>query len=111
MAIYPTLSLPSLERMADFIRWGAAAAEALGYGAQAFLEAYASNIGQQSREAVEGHLVGAAVIALIETRNEWSGTPSQLLAALEEVGEQAKLFKRSANGRVDAKGWPSAPTS
>jgi hypothetical protein len=109
MRIYPTLQVPSLERMADFTRWGAAIAEALGYGAGEFLTAYGSNIGVQTLEAVQGHIVGAAVLSLMEARDEWSGTPTELLAELEDAGEDARLFRRRSNGRVDAKGWPGAP--
>jgi hypothetical protein len=42
-------------------------------------------------------------------RDEWVGTPAELLGALETAGEAARLFRRSANGKVDAKGWPGAP--
>ncbi len=109
MRIYPTLRLKHLERMADFTRWGAAIAEALGYGAESFLSAYTMNISAQTREAAEGHVVGAAVLALMHDRKEWSGTPTELLSALEQAGEDARLFKRSASGKVDAKSWPGAP--
>ena len=109
MRIYPTLQVPSLERMADFTRWGAAIAEALGYGAGEFLRAYGSNIGVQTLEAVQGHIVGAAVLSLMEGHDEWSGAPTELLAALEDAGEDARLFRRRSNGKVDAKGWPGAP--
>jgi hypothetical protein len=45
----------------------------------------------------------------MEARDEWSGTPTELLAELEDAGEDAHLFRRRSNGRVDAKGWPGAP--
>lgn len=106
MSIYDRLQLPALQRMADFTRWGAAIAEALGYGAEAFLKAYAANLGVQTREAVEGDIVGAAILSFMEGREEWSGTATELLAALEDAGERAKLFHRNANGKVDARGWP-----
>ena len=109
MQIYPTLKIPSLERMADFTRWGAAVAEALGYGAQAFLDAYAANIGVQTQEAVQGHIVRASVLALMQTTDEWSGTASELLVVLEEAGRDAGLFKLTSVGKVDARGWPGAP--
>lgn len=108
MRVYSTLKIPLLERMADFTRWGAAIAEALGYGADAFIQAYGSNIGVQNLEGAQGHIVGAAVLALMEGRSEWSGSPTELFAALEEAGEAAGLFKRTASGKVDARGWPGA---
>lgn len=107
--VYSTLELPELERMADFTRWGAAMSEALGRDAEDFLDAYSKNIKAQTREAAESHIVGAAVLALMEDRSTWAGTPSVLLTALEEAGETARLFRRSASGKVEAKGWPGAP--
>jgi len=43
-ALYP--GIPDLPRLADFARWGAAAAQALGIGAQEFLAAYQRGGGQ-----------------------------------------------------------------
>jgi hypothetical protein len=108
MALYEEIQLPELQRMADFTRWGAAAAEALGHGTAAFIEAYTANLRVQTREAVEGDLVGSALLALMEGRQDWSGTPTELLVALESAGERARLFHRNANGKVDARAWPGA---
>ena len=109
MSIQRDLIVPNLERMADFTRWGAAIAEVLGYGSAAFIDAYAANVRIQTREAVEGHIVGAAVLALMGGKTEWSGTSTELLAALEEAGVRERLFKRTMSGKVDAKGWPGGP--
>lgn len=109
LAVYDRVEAPPLERMADFTRWGAAVSEAIGEGVDAFVCAYSSNIGVQTQEAVEGHIVGATLLALMEDRDEWSGTPTELLAALEEAGVKARLFRRLVNGKVDAKSWPGAP--
>ena len=109
LRLYPSTELPTLERMADFTRWGAAIAEALGDGAGAFVMAYEANLNIQTREAVEGHIVGAAILALMDGLTEWSGTPSDLLGALEAAGDEAKLFKRSTNGKISVRGWPGAP--
>ena len=109
LACYRGIDIPWLERMADFTRFGAAVSEALGFGAATFLEAYSGNVVVQTKEAVEGHVVGASVLALMEGRTEWRSTPSELLAALEKAGEAAHLFRRNVSGRVEAKGWPGAP--
>ncbi len=109
MAIYDQLDLPALQRMADFSRWGAAVATALGFEPSSFSDAYTTNIEAQTREAVESDLVGAAMLALLDGRDEWQGTPTELLMALEDAGERARLFRRNANGKVDARGWPGAP--
>jgi hypothetical protein len=44
MEILPDINLPSLPRLADFARWAVAAAEVMGHGAAAFLDAYAVNV-------------------------------------------------------------------
>jgi Bifunctional DNA primase/polymerase, N-terminal len=109
LRIYPEVQLEALERMADFTRFGAAVARALGYSEREFLAAYTANIGAQTVEAVEGNPVGAAILELMKSRSEWCGTPTELLQALEDAGEAARLFRRSGSGKVDAKGWPGAP--
>ncbi|MEX2225372.1 MAG: hypothetical protein WEB52_02855 [Dehalococcoidia bacterium] len=109
LRIYPEVEPTALERMADFTRFGAAVAVALGYSEGAFLDAYASNIGAQTVEAVEGNIVGAAILELMKTHDEWRGTPSAFLEDLEEAGNSARLFRRSASGKVESKGWPGAP--
>ena len=109
MGVQGNLELPDLERMADFTRWGAAVSEAHGYGKDAFLDAYARNVGIQTREAVEGDIVGAAILALMSEQEMWSGRATDLLADLEEAGIRERLFRRTANGNIDAKGWPGGP--
>jgi len=109
MALHDQLELPRLQRMADFTRWGAAVSEAMGEGTTAFLDAYVHNQGVQTLEAVEGDIVGAAVLALMGGSNEWMGTATELLEALESSGAEARLFRRNSNGKVDARGWPGAP--
>lgn len=77
------VQLSPLPRMADFARWGAAAAEALSIGAGAFLTLYHDNIRQQHEEAIEVNPVALAVADFMAVREEWSGTPTQLLRILE----------------------------
>lgn len=109
MAIYPSVQVDGLERMADFTRWGAAISEVLGHGAGAFLAAYRRNVGAQTEEAVQGHLVGAAIMALVKDRPEWRGSPTMLLRALEQAGLSCGLLRSSPTGQISTKGWPGAP--
>jgi hypothetical protein len=109
MTIRPSVKLPGLERMADFTMWGAAIAEALGDGRDSFLSAYSRNIGAQNAEAIEGHIVGNAVLALMAGRDSWRGTPTELLDALEKAALNGRQIHKTGNGRVDTKGWPGAP--
>jgi hypothetical protein len=104
MELYPQLELSGLYDMADYTRWGCAIAEALGYGADAFLAAYTENRGQQAKEAIANHPVASAVSAFMHGRNEWSGQPSELLDELERVAMAEKI-------NTKLKAWPKAANS
>jgi hypothetical protein len=82
MRVYPTLPRGPLPRMADFARWGAAAAESLGYGAQAFVDAYRLNSTAQLEEVLESSPIAAAVRRLVTETGSWQGTPTELYLAL-----------------------------
>lgn len=101
MAIRPEVRLREHPRMADFAAWGYAAAEALGIGGDAFLTAYAANVRRQSDEALSAHPIGQALRSLLADRDEWRGSPAELLTALEAVAEQERIDTR-------ARGWPKA---
>lgn len=102
MVIYPTIQLDELPRMADFTLWGCAIAEALGYSKDKFLDAYNTNIEAQNMEAIEANSIGQLVILLMENKQEWKGTPSQLLlelkkqATLSLMDIKSKSFPKSA---------------
>jgi hypothetical protein len=104
MAIYPTVELKELPRMADFSRWGYAVAEALCIGGKKFLEYYRQNMNTSNLEAISSDHVAAAVMALMETRTEWEGTMTELLKGLEEI---------ALNERIDThpKYWPQSASA
>ncbi len=100
MRIEPDLCLPELYRMADFTRWGAAAALALGIPAERFCEALAGNAVRQGEEVLEDEPVAQAVRMLVHRHGDFSGTATELLAALALVsgpGEQKALPQRPAD--------------
>ena len=101
MAIYPTVKIDSLPRMADYCRWGYALAEALGYGGQAFIDAYTRNISRTNENAINEDPVAAAVVAFMRDRSEWQGYVAKLLIELERVAEDEKI-------NVKARRWPKA---
>ena len=101
MRLLPEVRLKTLPRMADFARWGCAIAQALGYTQEDFLRAYGENIEAQNDEILQGHPVAAAVVALMEDRTEWEGTPTELLTELEKMAAAEKMDTR-------AKAWPKA---
>lgn len=103
MTIYPTITVEDPPRMADFCEWACAISEALGYGQQAFLDAYSLNIQFQNREAIEASPVGDIVLKFMDDQDEWEGTSSDLLTELELIADALKInIKRM-------KGWPKAP--
>ena len=103
LALYPSVHVDELPRMADFTQWGCAIAEALGYTQQEFLDAYRRNIGQQNDAVIGDHIEAAIIMEFMSDKGVWTGSASALLAALKEsnpanVGElpkQANVFSRN----------------
>jgi hypothetical protein len=96
------VELRELPRMADFAMWVAAAEEALPWARGSFLEAYAGNRAEADETALDGDPVAAAVSDLMATREEWSGTATELYAAIAELVDEDVRRSRA---------WPSAPNS
>jgi hypothetical protein len=93
----PQVRLERLPRMADFAIW-AAACETAYWPAGTFAQAYAGN----REEAVEGVIdadpVAGAIRTMMAEQTGWTGTSSQLLAALNN--------KVSEEQRKADKEWP-----
>ncbi len=98
----PTIKLQRMPRMADFARWGSACEAAIGGATGSFMQAYEKNIASAVTNVVESDPVAAAVIGLMSTRLNWSGTPTELLRDLAEV---------AGDGQRDLKAWPKAPNT
>ncbi len=79
LAVLPTLSLPTLPRMADAARVMAAVDIILGTDS---LGTYLTMGKRVAAEVVEGDAVAAAVCRLVEEKATWSGTPAELLEEL-----------------------------
>jgi hypothetical protein len=93
----PMVKLDRMPRMADFAKWVSAAEEAFGCAAGAFLDAYVGNREQLNEQAIDDAPIGRPVLALMEERDVWSGSATELLAELTGLaGETAQ--------RVT--GWP-----
>jgi hypothetical protein len=91
--------LPKLPRMADFALWATACETAL-WPAGTFWTAYCANRDHAVEGVIDGDPIAVAVRALMATRTLWTGTASDLLAALaEQAGERA----------AKAKTWPDSP--
>ena len=86
MAIYPTVKLCNLPRMADFARWGYAIGEALGEGmGQIFLDEYAANRQIQNEEAIANDPVATLIVEFMREKEYWSGKCSELYNKLLNI--------------------------
>ncbi len=97
---YPDIHLERLPRMADFAKWVVAGEAGLGWKKGTFLSCYAGNQAQAIQTTLEADAIASAIIAFMETRNIWKGTPSQLLDELESLVDD-----RTKN----SKSWPGSP--
>lgn len=86
----PGVRLTEHERMADFARLGAAAEAALGLKPGTFQHAYSSNRRDAIEIAVESSATAVLVIAFMKARTDWTGSSTELAAALTEFAEQNK---------------------
>ena len=104
MKILPGVQTPYLPRMADFARWSCAIAEALDYRAEDFMAAYEANIRTRNDEVLNDDVLASIVMGFMETHEEWEGTPSELLAALQDEAGKQSIDTKS-------KRWPKAPNA
>ncbi len=89
-------------RMADFVKWGRAITKALGYDPALFVEAYRDNDRKQHEEALEASPVALTILDFMANRDDWEGTPSELLSELLLRVEDLKIDTK-------AKSWPKDP--
>jgi len=87
-------------RMTDFAVWACAAVPAMNCEPDVFLAAYAGNREMANESAIESSIIAEPLLTLLDSRDLWLGTATELKAALED----------SADVRtVKQKGWPSRP--
>lgn len=101
MAIFPSIQLNNMPRMADFARWGEAISQALGQEPGEFIEAYNKNLQAQNEEVLGSHPVAAALVKFMEGRPEWHGVASDLLPELTPIAEKLRID-------IKARTWPKA---
>jgi hypothetical protein len=94
------IRLPRLPRMADFARWAAAAAPALGWTAEDFIESYSCNRSDAHEVALDASPVSAIIRALADRVTAWTGTAAELLDELNRIADEAAR---------KAKSWPPTP--
>jgi hypothetical protein len=96
------VQLARLPRMADFAVWISASEEALPWEPGVFMEAYAGNRSEANELALDNDPVAVAIRRLLSDLDEWSGTSTELLAALRELVDEPV---------TRSKAWPAAPNS
>lgn len=95
MAIYPTVKLNELPRMADFCRWGYAIGEAIGGYGDEFLNEYRDNQLLQNKELVDADIVAFLIFEFMKKKDKWCGLVSELLKA---IGGEAPKHGINSNG-------------
>ena len=88
-----------LPRMADYARWGCAAAIALGHTEEEFWRAWDGNVQTQTNEALDASPVAQAAMHLMRDRATWEGAPAELLKELSAMAEELKID-------TGGKAWP-----
>jgi energy-coupling factor transporter ATP-binding protein EcfA2 len=102
LQLYPSLNLKRLFRMADFTRWGAAIAVALGRTQEEFLVAYEEKVNSQIEEAAHSSPLATVLLELLDQRKSWDDTPTALYTTL--LGRA-----RDLGISTHQKSWPKAP--
>lgn len=107
----PRVRLARSPRMADFVKWITAAAPGLGWNADDFARAYSDNRRDVSEAAFEADPVAVAIrdhANAVHPGALWSGTPTELLAALNaRVPDSIRksrlwpLTPQGLGGRID----------
>lgn len=98
LALYSTVKIDKLPRMADFARWGYAIAEASGFSGEAFIKAYSCNIAIQHDEAIEANPVAQTIMQFMYDRDAWNGTPAELYNLLTPIAFKLQISQ--------SWGWP-----
>lgn len=91
MRLYPSVKLDRLPRMADFARWGYAAAEVLGIGGERFLEIYRQNRDRVNMAAIDENALATAIVAYMDDKDQEDVSATNLLMALNEIAELIKI--------------------
>ena len=85
METQPSIEVELDDRLLDFLKWGCAVAEALGYGQEEFLKAYQKNRISLNEELLEEDEVAGAVMDYLEESGNFEGAMSELSAELSDM--------------------------
>ena len=109
MELYPQVEAElrgKLPRMADFVMWAECGIRAMGFPALSFFDAYTEAKHNETVDVARETLLINAIQALMANREQWEGSTSDLLDALEplvsDAQRKSKSFPRDARrlGRI-----------
>ena len=100
-----SISLPNgFDRMADWEEYAEIISICMGYQEGEFLKVYQKNINIQVDEAIAASPLSMAIVELIDNKEEWIGTATDLSLELTEIAET----KLKINIQK-IKSWPKSP--
>jgi hypothetical protein len=93
--------LPEKSRMADFVVWASAAETGLGFETGSFQHAYNAFKAGAVRDSLNDDPVAVALEEFMKDRDQWKGSATELLNALEELTpdkvKQSRDWPKAAN--------------
>lgn len=99
LQLAPQVPETNLPRMADYARYGEAAAQALGYEPGEFLRAYEANQQNLSKTSVQENLLGDLILAYHDKAGDFDGTPTEFYKKLQEHAANENINLKTEN-------WP-----
>ena len=103
--LYPDVEkelMGKLPRMADFVIWAECGLRAIGFSPNAFFDAYQQVKKRETEDLAKENTLIIAIQELMEGKDEWKGTSSELLEALNPYVTENKR-------RFDGKVLPNDP--
>jgi len=91
MCEYENVKLDWKPRMADFAHWGSAVSKALGFDEKFFIKIYRENMQVQNEEALEASPIAQTIVKLMENRERYEDSPSNLLSELDNIASILRL--------------------
>lgn len=91
MAIYPTIKIDKLPRLADFAKWGYSIAQALGKSGEQFLEDLSQNVKRQNESVAVKNVLCKSLLTFMDGKSTHLNTVYEVHKELKMVaGDDAK---------------------
>ncbi len=105
LRIIADFKLSKKPRMADYAKYAAAGAIALGRTSEEFLSAFSENIGRQNQAAIESSPTAQSILQFMSLQDEWIGSSSDLHKELKQIVEKANLQMGGSDGFPKSSNW------